>query len=69
MQMNSDSLYGSVAELRCEPLETVRVGIVGLGVRAKRAVMRMMHIEGCEITAICDLVPENIEETEYIIAQ
>ena len=67
--MNSNSLYGSVAELRCEPLETVRVGIVGLGVRAKRAVMRMMHIKGCEITAICDLVPENIEETESIIAQ
>ena len=53
--------------MRCAPIETVRVGIVGLGVRAKRAVMRMMHIEGCEITAICDLVPQNIEEAREII--
>ena len=67
--MNKDSLYGSVAQLQCEPLDTVRVGIVGLGVRAKRAVMRMMHIDGCTINAICDLVPENIEETKGIIAQ
>jgi len=67
--MNKENINGNVAGLRCEPLETVRVGIVGLGVRAKRAVMRMMHIEGCEITAICDLVPENIDETKSIIAQ
>ena len=67
--MNKNSIYGSVAQLQCEPLDTVRVGIVGLGVRAKRAVMRMMHIDGCTINAICDLVPENIEETKGIIAQ
>ena len=58
-----------IKPLRCAPIETVRVGIVGLGVRAKRAVMRMMHIEGCEIAAICDLVPANIEEAKSIIAQ
>ncbi len=67
--MNKDSIYDSVAQLQCEPLDTVRVGFVGLGVRAKRAVMRMMHIDGCYISAICDLVPENIEETMNIIAQ
>lgn len=67
--MNSECIYGNVAQLRCEPLEQVRIGFVGLGARAKRAVMRMMHIDGCEITAICDLVPENIEETKNIITQ
>ena len=59
--------HKTIAHLRCEPMERVRVGFVGLGVRAKRAVERMMHIEGCEITAICDLVPQNIEEAETII--
>ena len=67
--MNKENIYGSVAQLQCEPLDTVRVGFVGLGVRAKRAVMRMMHIDGCYISAICDLVPENIEETMNIIAR
>ena len=58
----------SVLHLQCEPLECVRIGFIGLGVRAKRAVFRMMHIEGCRVTALCDLVEENIIEAEAIIA-
>ena len=70
--MNKDCMnmtHGSVLDLRCAPIECVRIGFVGLGVRAKRAVNRMMHIEGCEIVALCDLVQENIEEVKSIIAQ
>ena len=58
----------SVLQLQCEPMECVRIGFVGLGVRAKRAVHRMMHIEGCRITALCDLVEENINDAKGIIA-
>ena len=59
----------NVLQLQCEPIECVRIGFVGLGVRAKRAVHRMMHIEGCRITALCDLVEENIEEAKRIITE
>ena len=58
----------NVLQLQCEPMECVRIGFVGLGVRAKRAVHRMMHIDGCLITALCDLVQENIDEANDIIA-
>lgn len=54
-------------QLRCEPLECVRIGFVGLGVRAKRAVHRMMHIDGCRVVALCDLVEENITDAVGII--
>ena len=57
----------NVLQLQCEPIECVRIGFVGLGVRAKRAVHRMMHIDGCKVVALCDLVPENIEEAKEII--
>ncbi len=57
----------NVIKLQCAPLEKVRIGFVGLGVRAKRAVERMMHIEGTEVVAICDLVEANIEEAQHII--
>ena len=42
-------------------LETVRVGIIGLGSRGPGAVERMTHIEGVEIKALCDLRPERID--------
>ena len=58
-----------VLRLQCEPIECVRIGFVGLGVRAKRAVHRMMHIDGCRITALCDLVEENLADATEIMLQ
>ena len=65
----SNNTRKSALQLRCEPIECVRIGFVGLGVRAKRAVHRMMHIEGCCITALCDLVEENIADAKSIITE
>ena len=64
----SDNIEKDLLQLRCEPIGCVRIGFVGLGVRAKRAVHRMMHIEGCEVVALCDLVKENLDDATAIIA-
>ena len=56
-----------VLALACEPLDVVRVGFVGLGVRAKRAVERMMNIEGAMVSALCDFVVANIEAANDIV--
>lgn len=69
MSGNSNIGHKSVLQLQCEPIECVRIGFVGLGVRAKRAVHRIMHIDGCCITALCDLVQENIDDAKGIIAE
>ena len=72
MAMDKDSKNGlqeSVLQLRCAPIECVHIGLVGLGVRAKRAIHRLMNIEGCCIVALCDLVKENIEEAMAIMAE
>lgn len=47
-----------------EPLETVRVGFIGLGMRGPSAVRRWAAIEGTEIVALCDLNPEGIEKSQ-----
>lgn len=38
-------------------LETVRVGVIGLGNRGSGALRRLSRIEGVDIKALCDLVP------------
>ncbi len=38
-------------------ISTVRIGIVGLGMRGPDAVGRLIHIEGVEIAALCDKYP------------
>ena len=64
----SDNIEKNLLQMQCEPIACVRIGFVGLGVRAKRAVHRMMHIEGCEVVALCDLVKENLDDATAIIA-
>jgi predicted homoserine dehydrogenase-like protein len=41
------------ADMLSPKLETVRIGVVGLGMRGSDAVSRLSYIEGAEITAIC----------------
>ena len=36
-------------------IETVRIGYIGLGGRGSSAMMRMTHIEGIQIKALCDI--------------
>ena len=52
----------SVMGLRCEPLKTVRIGLIGLGMRGSQAVRRLIQVEGTEIIAIADVVPKAVKD-------
>jgi hypothetical protein len=41
-------------------LSTVRIGIVGLGMRGSDAVERLSYIDGVEITSLCDKYPDRV---------
>ena len=56
-----------VIGLRCAPLDTVRVGFIGLGMRGPGAVYRFTQIEGTAIKALCDLYPERVEKAQEIL--
>lgn len=56
-----------VIALRCEPLDTVRVGFVGLGMRGPGAVERFTYIPGTSIKALCDLLPERAAACQKIL--
>src|SRR5687768_1406820 len=48
-------------------IETVRIGVIGLGNRGPGAVERMAHIEGTDIKALCDLRPEKANAAKKIL--
>jgi predicted dehydrogenase len=52
----------SVMGLTCEPLKTVRIAVIGLGMRGGDAVRRLLQVEGCEIRAVADVVPNLVLE-------
>ena len=57
----------SMIGFAAEPLETVRIGVIGLGMRGPDAVNRFANMDGTEIIAICDLYAEKLERTQQIL--
>ena len=58
-----------VIELKCEPIDNVRIAIIGLGMRGSGAVRRLSYIEGATITVLCDVVPKNVEHSQNILRE
>lgn len=54
-------------EFAAAPMETVRVGIIGLGMRGPGAVERMLHIPGAEVVALCDIEPDRVEKAAKMV--
>ena len=58
-----------VVGLATEPIETVRIGIIGVGMRGRGAVYRFTHIPGAEVVALCDVRQECIDEGQKRLAK
>ena len=58
-----------VIELRCDPIETVRIAFIGVGSRGTGAVRRYTFLEGVQIVALCDVVPENLDRAQEILKE
>jgi len=56
-----------VIELRCDPIDTVRMAIIGVGMRGSEAVYRYTFIDGAKIVALCDLSQANLEKANRML--
>lgn len=52
-----------------EPIDTVRVGIIGIGQRGRGPLKRMSYIDGVKIVAICDRHQENVDNGQARLAK
>lgn len=51
------------------PLETVRIGFVGVGHQGSSHVQNFLRIEGVEIRAVCDIVPEKAARIQQWVVE
>jgi predicted dehydrogenase len=58
-----------VLKLACDPLPTVRVAFIGIGMRGADAVERMTYIDGVEIVAICDALESNVKQVNAMLEE
>lgn len=50
-----------------EPIDTVRVGIIGLGMRGYSAVERYLHVPGSRIVAVCDIEMPMVDRAKKLL--
>ncbi len=60
---------GKMTSFAAPALKTVRVGVVGLGMRGPGAVHRLAAIPGVEIAALCDLYPARVEKQQKFLKE
>lgn len=48
-------------------IEVVRIGVIGLGSRGPGAVERLSKIDGVEIKALCDKLPDRVDNAQKIL--
>jgi predicted dehydrogenase len=49
---------------KAAPIDKVRIGFVGVGNQGSSHVRNFLNIEGVEIKAICDIIPEKVERMQ-----
>lgn len=57
-----------VLELRCEPIEKVRIAFIGLGMRMNHTIKRFVYIPDAQIKVICDISSEKAENAIEILS-
>ncbi len=56
-------------EFRVPPIDPVRIGYVGVGGMGSAHVQNLLKIEGVEIRAVCDIVPEKVARVQkWVVA-
>ncbi|MFC1726696.1 Gfo/Idh/MocA family oxidoreductase [candidate division KSB1 bacterium] len=58
---SSQKLTSAPVVFTAKPIKNVRIGYVGVGGMGSAHVANLMRIEGCEIVALCDIVPAKVE--------
>ena len=51
-----------------DPIDTVRTGFIGLGMRGPDAVRRVTYIDGAKVVALCDLEADRVAKSQEILA-
>ena len=50
-----------------EPRERVRLGIIGVGGRGTSLLRDLLAVDGVDVKAICDVVPEKVEHAQKMV--
>src|SRR5215210_8300280 len=64
---NTRAGSGSVIGMKFSPVNTVRVGIIGVGARGSGMLREFLAVENVQVTALCDIVKEKTVSAQTVV--
>jgi predicted dehydrogenase len=64
---NTASVFANAVQSAYKPLDTVKIGIVGVGGRGTYLLNVLMSLKGHQVKAVCDIIPERAEHAQKIV--
>jgi hypothetical protein len=55
------------SDVKAGPIDTVRVGLVGIGRRGSLLLSLLLDLEGVEVRAVCDLIPQRVAKAQDMV--
>ena len=62
------SFAAEASQAKASPMERVRVGLVGVGSRGTWLLSLLLGVEGVEVRAVCDIIPERVAKAQEKVA-
>jgi predicted dehydrogenase len=59
----------ALLDFKVAPIDPVRIGYVGVGGMGSAHVRNLLRIEGVQIRAVCDIVPEKVERVQQWVVE
>lgn len=61
-------IAADASKAKASPMERVRVGLVGVGSRGTWLLSLLLGVEGVEVRAVCDIIPERVAKAQEKVA-
>lgn len=65
--MGRQCLAADASDVKAPPMDRIRVGLVGIGSRGSFLLSLLLDLEGVEVKAVCDLIPERVAKAQQMV--
>ena len=62
--MGRECLAADASNVKARPMEKVRMGLVGVGNRGSHLLNLLLSLEGVEVKAVCDIIPQRVAKAQ-----
>ncbi|MBC8868583.1 MAG: Gfo/Idh/MocA family oxidoreductase [Planctomycetes bacterium] len=62
-----ECLAANASDVKARPMDRVRVGLVGIGSRGTWLLRLLLDLEGVEVRAVCDVIPERVAKAQDVV--